>query len=57
MKPAPEMNFDEFVAWAKGRILIAIGEGKYDDVVWMVCNQAALNKVFGGSKETKKEKQ
>lgn len=41
-KTFPEMTFDERVAWAKGHILIAVGEGRYQQAVFTVCHQFTL---------------
>lgn len=46
-----EMEFDEFVKWATSHIIFGIGEGtKLKSLVYIICNQAALNKIFGGMK-------
>lgn len=37
-----EMSFDERVAWARGYLLVAIGEGRFHDAVWVLCNQFTL---------------
>jgi hypothetical protein len=42
MKVFRDMNFEERVAWAKGHILVAVGEGHFGNAVWTVCNQFAL---------------
>lgn len=45
---AKDMEFDDFVKWATGYILLGIGEGRpLRDLVWMIVNQAAQNKNFG----------
>jgi hypothetical protein len=42
MKQFPDMNFDERVAWARGHILVAVGEGRFGHAVWTVCHQFTL---------------
>jgi hypothetical protein len=42
MKSFPEMDFNERVAWAKGHILVAVGEGRFGEAVWAVCHQFTL---------------
>jgi hypothetical protein len=42
MKSFPEMDFNERVAWARGHILVAVGEGRFGDAVWLVCHQFTL---------------
>lgn len=39
-KSCDEMSHNEMVEWARGYLLIAIGEGKFKDAVWMVVNQS-----------------
>lgn len=50
MKMFREMTFDERVAWARGHILVAVGEGKYQDAVWLVCQQFALHQTVEGQR-------
>ncbi|CAB4176849.1 hypothetical protein UFOVP1672_49 [uncultured Caudovirales phage] len=33
-------TFHEVERWARGHLLIAIGEGKFPDAVWLVVNRA-----------------
>jgi hypothetical protein len=42
VKTFPDMDFNERVAWAKGHILVAVGEGRFGDAVFAVCHQFAL---------------
>lgn len=50
-KPAIKMTFDKFHSWATGYVLFAIGEGEsLRDAMRVVCNQAAMNDVWGGAK-------
>lgn len=35
--PDATEDFEKFVAWARGYILIEIGRGDYRDAVWRVC--------------------
>ncbi len=35
--PDSTKEFEKFVAWARGHILISIGEGNFRDAVWRVC--------------------
>jgi hypothetical protein len=39
-KECKDMTHDEMVAWAKGYILIGVGEGNFSSAVWTVVNQA-----------------
>lgn len=50
-KSTDEMTFDEFVSWATGYVLFGIGDGtKLRELIFVVVNQSALNKVWGGQK-------
>lgn len=54
-KGLDEYTYDEFVAWAKGYLLLSIGKGEFGDAVWLVVNQCAMNRVFGGQKNERKK--
>lgn len=41
-KNFPEMNFDERVAWARGFIALSVGDGSFQNAVWVVCHQFTL---------------
>lgn len=41
-KTFPHMTFEERVAWAKGFILVAVGEGRYQQAVYIVCQQFTM---------------
>lgn len=41
-KSFPDMSFDERVAWARGYLLISVGEGNFQNAVWVVCHQFTL---------------
>lgn len=48
MKYAVDMDYQEFINWAVGYILMGIGEGRaLRDLVHTVIDQAVSNKVFG----------
>jgi hypothetical protein len=41
-KAFPDMTFDERVAWARGYLLVSVGEGNFQNAVWTVCHQFTL---------------
>lgn len=50
---ATELNFNDFVKWANGFMLFEIGCGRsLNEIMWVICQQAAANKVWGGQKTT-----
>jgi hypothetical protein len=54
MKPATEMEFNEFVDWATGHILLGIGNGRsLRELVHSVVDLALRNTVFGGARKAK----
>ena len=51
MKTALDMDFNEFIDWATGYILMGIGSGEpLRSLVRVVLDHAVRNKVFGGAK-------
>lgn len=43
MKTTDEMNIKELTEWSRGQILIAIGEGKFYNIVWTIVSIAWQN--------------
>jgi hypothetical protein len=33
-----QLSFDDKVKWASGKLILAIGEGKFLDCLWTVCS-------------------
>lgn len=50
-KSTGEMDLNELVRWAKGHLLIEIGNGRFSQAVWDVVSQAYIN----GKQEGKQE--
>jgi hypothetical protein len=55
MKTVEEMTFDERIAWAKGVILLGIGEGKFQESVYTVVSLVTQEAYYRGRKEMRDE--
>ena len=53
VKYIEDMDFREYLDWAQGYLLIAIGKGEFKQALYTVIEGTCRNKHFGGGRKKK----